>query len=47
VLKEHLQALPFSLPLNPTQSNYSFTLDDEWVKDEGVYAALNRALEIS
>lgn len=47
VLDQYLHALPGKLPLNPPSSNYSFALDEEWAKDEGVYAALNRALEIS
>lgn len=47
VLKEHLQALPFSLPLNPPDSKYSFTLDDGFANEEGIYAALSRALEVA
>jgi predicted NACHT family NTPase len=46
-LRQYLEGLPRNLPLDPAQSNYSFELDKEWVQDEGVYAALNRSLEVA
>ena len=46
----HLQCLlerfPNTLPLNPEESNYYFTLDTDFINDEGVWYAFNRNLEV-
>ena len=42
-----LRYLLESLPLDPTISSYSFGLDPDDIKDEGVWFALNWNLEIS
>ncbi len=41
-----LKHLPNSLPLNPTDSLYRFGLDPDNEREEGLYYAFNRNLEI-
>ena len=42
-----LKNLPESLPLDPPQSSYHFSLDEDDVSQEGVAYTFNRRLEIA
>ncbi|KAJ7869263.1 hypothetical protein B0H14DRAFT_2571874 [Mycena olivaceomarginata] len=42
-----LKNLPSSIPLDPSQSSYAFSLDPDDVKDEGHAYAFNPALELA
>jgi len=41
-----LKNLPLNLPLNPANSTYNFGLDPDDEREEGLYYAFNRNLEI-
>lgn len=40
-----LKNLPSSLPFNPAESQYCFSLDTEDIAEEGIWYAFNRSLE--
>ena len=42
-----LRYLPENLPLDPSNTAYSFGLDPEHVTEEGVWFAFNNCLEVS
>ncbi|KAF7797951.1 hypothetical protein EIP86_009158 [Pleurotus ostreatoroseus] len=46
-LEKLLQHLPTDLPQEPGESTYHFGLDEEDIKEEGYWYALNRNLEVS
>ncbi|KAJ7882067.1 hypothetical protein B0H14DRAFT_2565587 [Mycena olivaceomarginata] len=46
-LATSLKNLPSSIPPDPSQSSYTFSLDPDDVKDEGNAYAFNRALELA
>src|ERR1700761_5821568 len=46
-LHDLLRNLPSSLPQNPPQSLYNFSVDPEILKDGGYFSAVAHALEVS